>query len=345
MPKSVTGGCYFIGANTSSGFVNYTDEILCGVNRVYIIKGGPGTGKSTLMKRFAELGELRGHTVERYYCSSDSRSLDGVVLRDVGIGIIDGTSPHCTEPKYPGAREEIVYLGDLWNGEMLRSRMDEIKVLCERKSECFAAIYKYLSVCRVLKNECNRLLSSCRKQEKATAAVRRMMSRIGKGNGFRILPRQISAVGMDGMASLDTYVENADEVWLISDRRGISGMLFGMMLSEAEQLGLETYISRDHLLEPNALYFPEKRLAVVSACDAGKATRVINSERFTDSVSLSEHRMALRFLKKLENELFGRALALLREVKTCHFALEDIYCGAMDFDGLDEVLERVTAEV
>lgn len=93
MPETVTKGRYFIGANTSAGFVNYTDEILCGLDRVYIIKGGPGTGKSTLMKRFAAYAEEWGHTVERYFCSSDSDSLDGVVLRDAGTGIIDGTAP------------------------------------------------------------------------------------------------------------------------------------------------------------------------------------------------------------------------------------------------------------
>lgn len=345
MPKTVTGGCYFIGANTSSGFVNYTDEILCGVDRVYIIKGGPGTGKSTLMKRFAEFAEAHGHTAERYYCSSDSSSLDGVVLRDAGIGVIDGTAPHCAEPKYPGAREELVNLGAFWNAERLRSRFDEIKSLCDRKSECFAAVYKYLSVCRVIKTERDRLLSSCQKHEKARKAVHRMMSEVGHGGGFALHPRQISAVGMCEVTELDTYAENADEVWLVSDRRDVSGMLFNMIISEAEKLGLEAYISRDHLLEPNALYFPEKRLAVVGSCDAGRVTRLINCERFIDSAVLSEHRMALRFLKKLENEMFDRALSLLGEVKACHFMLENIYSGAMDFNGLDAVLDRITAEV
>lgn len=86
------------------------------------------------MKRFAAYAEERGHTVERYFCSSDSDSLDGVVLRDAGTGIIDGTAPHCADPKYPGAREEIVNIGRLWDTGLLRGRFDEIKTLCDRKS-------------------------------------------------------------------------------------------------------------------------------------------------------------------------------------------------------------------
>lgn len=342
MPETVTKGRYFIGANTSAGFVNYTDEILCGFDRVYIIKGGPGTGKSTLMKRFAAYAEERGHTVERYFCSSDSDSLDGVVLRDAGTGIIDGTAPHCADPKYPGAREEIVNIGRLWDTGLLRGRFDEIKTLCDRKSGLFATVYKYFSVCRSLRTEREKLVSGCEKSDKAEAAVRRLMERFGRGGGFRLIPRQISAVGMNGVCNFGTFAENADEIWLISDRRGIAGNFLGMMIKEAGSLGLETHISRDHLLEPDALYFPEKRIAVVSDCDAGKAARIINTDRFINGAGLSEHRAALRFLKKLENELFSRALSLFGEIRTCHFAVEDIYRGAMDFGGLEPVFEQIT---
>lgn len=42
----------FAGANTSEGFVNFFGEILAAnTNRVFIIKGGPGVGKSTFMKK------------------------------------------------------------------------------------------------------------------------------------------------------------------------------------------------------------------------------------------------------------------------------------------------------
>ena len=77
---------YFIGANTSRGFINYGDEIFEDLRKLYVIKGGPGTGKSTFMKRFASKAEEKGYNVEYYYCSSDPSSLDGVVVTEQRIG-------------------------------------------------------------------------------------------------------------------------------------------------------------------------------------------------------------------------------------------------------------------
>ena len=51
---------YFTCANSSKGFCNFFDSNLQGLNNLYILKGGPGTGKSTLMKKigahFYDLG-------------------------------------------------------------------------------------------------------------------------------------------------------------------------------------------------------------------------------------------------------------------------------------------------
>lgn len=346
MPETVTKSeRYFIGANTSAGFVNYTDEILCGLKKVYIIKGGPGTGKSTFMKRLVSYAGEHGLKTEQYFCSSDSTSLDGVVLRDAGIGIIDGTPPHSADPRYPGAREEIIDFGAFWDTRLLEAQSETIKSLSDRKSGLFATAYKYLSVCRSIRNEREALLSAGSKNEKAAAAVRRLFRHTGQGRGFRLIPRQISAVGMNGITDFGTYAANAGEIWLVNDRRGLSSAIFGMMISEAEKLGLETQISRNYLLEPDALYFPETGVAVLSDCDAGKASKIINTDRFIDPEKLAEKRASLRFLVKLENELFRRALGIFGEIRECHFAVEDIYRQAMCFDGLRTAFDKIVSKL
>ena len=53
--------------------------------QMYLIKSGPGCGKSTLMKRLARKAEQQGQPIERVHCASDPDSLDGVVfLRAAG---------------------------------------------------------------------------------------------------------------------------------------------------------------------------------------------------------------------------------------------------------------------
>ena len=73
---------FFAAANTGDGFKSFFEKTFFSptIERRYIIKGGPGTGKSSFLKRIALHAEDKGNDVEYYYCSSDTRSLDGIVL-------------------------------------------------------------------------------------------------------------------------------------------------------------------------------------------------------------------------------------------------------------------------
>lgn len=87
---------FFLGANTPQGFVSRFDQ-LADVNdgwRTFVIKGGPGSGKSTMMKKIKEaIGGGHGD-IELIHCSSDVDSLDGVIASGLKFSIADGTAPH-----------------------------------------------------------------------------------------------------------------------------------------------------------------------------------------------------------------------------------------------------------
>ena len=330
-----TRQAYFFGANTARGFVNYADDIFGGIRKRYWIKGGPGTGKSTLMKRVAAVAEEKGYTVERYVCASDDKSLDGVVIPSLSIGIADATAPHLLETRYPGASEELWDLGAFWDRRLLEERYEAIKALVDSKSLAYASVYKYLGVGMTLRGERGRLLSSCIDKEKMEKAAERLIRRMGAGKGFRLLPRQITAIGMGGEVVLDTYEAMAEERWQIVDSRGLQGAMLDCLLHHAERAGLTVLVSRDPMLEADALYFPEVRIAVSSRGNAEKADRVINTERFVQRERLSDQRRRIRFLSRLEKELMTRVSELFCEIKTKHFALEGLYRDAMDFDAME----------
>lgn len=86
----------FPGGNTSQGFYSFYQYIISQdtARRKICIKGGPGTGKSTLMKKVGEFFNLKGYDIEYHHCSSDNNSLDGVVIKGLNIAIVDGTAPH-----------------------------------------------------------------------------------------------------------------------------------------------------------------------------------------------------------------------------------------------------------
>lgn len=87
---------YFLGANTPGGFYSLMDKLLdpAKARAIYILKGGPGCGKSTLMKQLGAWAEERGCACEYIWCSGDPDSLDGLILPDLAVAIADGTAPH-----------------------------------------------------------------------------------------------------------------------------------------------------------------------------------------------------------------------------------------------------------
>ena len=84
----------FFGSITDSENVNFIDDLTENLNKRYFIKGRPGTGKSTFLKKLSKALKENGFDVEEYYCSFDKESLDMVVSRELSVCVFDSTSPH-----------------------------------------------------------------------------------------------------------------------------------------------------------------------------------------------------------------------------------------------------------
>jgi len=113
---------YFLGANSPTGFYSLYHQLIDRetARAVYLIKGGPGCGKSSLMGRVARHAEAAGHTVEYIICSGDPDSLDAVYLPELGVALADATSPHVLEPKFPGVVEHYLDLGQYYDSARSR---------------------------------------------------------------------------------------------------------------------------------------------------------------------------------------------------------------------------------
>lgn len=87
---------YFLGANAPSGFYSLYDQLLPPeqARSIFILKGGPGCGKSTLMRTVAKRAEAAGERVEYILCSGDPDSLDAIIFPSRKAAIVDGTAPH-----------------------------------------------------------------------------------------------------------------------------------------------------------------------------------------------------------------------------------------------------------
>ncbi|MCI8388578.1 MAG: hypothetical protein HFE63_08960 [Clostridiales bacterium] len=360
---------YFAAANSAGGFVSWFDEIFSpdNIDRIYIIKGGSGTGKSTLMKRIAARGVELGCTCEYFYCSSDPYSLDGIILRGGkgmkydSIAVIDGTAPHTRDPKLPGAAEEIVNLGEFWHTDALREHRGEIAKLCSAKSALFSQAYEYLFAAgeldRLLRQDAARFVL----REKLESAVERLLTQFARSvhfspNSKRREPiattRPVSAISTSGLVSYDTYRELPGKIYAVADLMGSAPFLFDALIDTAKQMGLDTQRA-PMPLDPKlseALYLPELGLSIVNTPSLDESScefeKIINMARFIDRDSLeASDRQRRRMLSKCSRELLDGALAKLDEVKRIHADVEKIYIAAMDFEAVDSyakgLIERI----
>lgn len=128
----------FLAANSAEGFISHFGNCYDPSEgwRAYIIKGGPGTGKSSFMKRVKARAEEQGEHIVEVFCASDPTSLDGLILQNKKLVFIDGTAPHVVEPRLPGVCENLLDFGRFWNADRLALKREEITAATEKNKAC-----------------------------------------------------------------------------------------------------------------------------------------------------------------------------------------------------------------
>lgn len=135
---------YYAGGNTAKGFVHFFESNFQELERLFILKGGPGTGKSTLMKAVGAYWANKGYALEWIHCSSDIGSVDAILIPEIRAGIVDGTAPHIIEPALPGIVDDYVNLGVAWDRNKLVPHKEEIQTVNEKIKTAYQNAYQDL---------------------------------------------------------------------------------------------------------------------------------------------------------------------------------------------------------
>ncbi|MBO5909480.1 MAG: hypothetical protein J6Q67_06990, partial [Clostridia bacterium] len=143
----ISNAKYFLAANSAEGFFSEFNSCYNPFDDwyAYIIKGGPGTGKSSFMKKVLKTAEGKGIAADEVYCTGDPDSLDAVILPALKIIIMDGTSPHVVDPALPGISDEIINFGQFWDKKKLEDRKNEVISATKRNKALHRSAAKYIS--------------------------------------------------------------------------------------------------------------------------------------------------------------------------------------------------------
>lgn len=342
----------FMGANTSVGFVSRFDQICENekLRKIYVIKGGAGTGKSTLMKKVAEEFFGNGYIVERVHCSSDPNSLDAVIVEEKGFAILDGTPPHPVEPKYPGAKETLVNFYPSWNEEKLESDFDKIKSLVEKYTEYHKKACGLISVASALLKENMRVAKRCINYSKIDRYVKNLLKREfnkkSDGEGKENV-RFYSAITPKGVKLYtDTIEEVCDKCYVIEDDIGaVSQLILKAVKEFAVSAGMAIFsaycvVSPYEKLEH--IIIPQLRLAFLTSNKFHKVElslpcKRVKAVRFTDTHCLDEKKQYIAFNKKAAKQFLDEAVNNMKYAKAYHDELEQCYIKQVDFIMLDKI--------
>lgn len=342
----------FIAANTYKGFFSYFDELIYGSENteVYLIKGGPGCGKSTFMKSIAKAAAEKGCNVEQIFCSSDKDSLDGVVLRDTGKVIIDATPPHSFDMKYPGVNQNIIDFSQFWSKSELKADKTQIIELFNEISERYKTVYGLLKIAGYIQIKMSATLEQRTNIDKVTEYIKKLIKQnaiVSIESNPEIKNRMLSCFSGDGVITLsETTCKLCDEIIVFEDSADIAHILLNRLASILTKLGYDTLRIHNPLIPESRLeqvLVPQLRLGFVATkhifspdIQSEKIIKKINTKSFTDKEYYSQNKNKFAFLKKSEKEFIDRACNEIKQIKELHDRLESFYIKAMDYNKLNE---------
>lgn len=334
---------YFAASNTENGFVSYfAENFRDRADRCYIIKGGPGTGKSHLMQEMGAAFEAVGGDVEYYYCSSDPASLDGlyVELENGSVAVLDGTAPHAEDIVRPGTVDNILDLGRFWDARILRERKSEIELLGRRKSNAYAAAYRALSAYGSLRRTADALVEECTDIGAIKEDTAKLAMNFPKE---KLLRTPISAVGMRGRVSFDTYRENARLNLSVADSRGygISYLYFDHLISACGG----GRVSPHPIMKRRFCGILAGGISLTETAITDIGDKVIDSSEFVDRSAYLTVKSRVERIRLLAEGALDEADIAFRDAGEAHMKIEEIFISAMDFAAKEEYSRDLCAKI
>lgn len=347
--------CYYLGANTPSGFYSLYDQLIDPetARDVRILKGGPGCGKSTLMKQVGGALEEQGYAVEYIRCSGDPDSLDAVVIPALGAAVVDGTAPHVVEPKYPGLVESYVDLGACYDRAALQAVGPELKGCMKGYKARYSRAYRCLTAAAQLEEDVRALLVTPALEAKMAKRARGILSREIKGAGDqagRAVQRFLGGITWQGvLREYGTVEAQCSKVYELSDTYGLAHTMLTCLAAGAMAAGHDVVACPDPLFPDRMahLLIPALSLAFVSTTPElpwpHRPYRRIRLDAMADGELLRRSRARLRFSRKVTGALLEEAVDALGQAKAMHDELEGLYNPHVDFDQVhrrgEEIIE------
>lgn len=346
---------FFPGGNTSQGFYSFYHYLVKPtVKRKFILKGGPGVGKSHLMKQIGTHFLDKGQALEYHWCSSDPDSLDGIVIGAHQAAVLDGTAPHIVDPRYPGAVDEIIDLGRYWQRSQIAAHRPEVIDISDHISFCFTQAYHRLKESYLAWEEWSvyphRVRDDRSVYRNTLALTKDFLQETAPAERAEIRHLFAGAITPAGkLLKADLILESDTAVFAIkgSPGSGVKDLLDHLVnMIKLTGLSAEIYHNPFDPLQVDMVYLPDYNRALVDVSDylfpyaqqlsSSRYRRQLDFDQLLPVDSLNPYAKRIALARERLESGIQEAIEWIEQAKQLHDQLEGIYIEAMDFPAIDQ---------
>lgn len=344
----------FPGGNTYIGSYPLFDYIIPkNVNRIFCLKGGPGVGKSSMMKKIAKEFVELGYNLELFYCTSDPSSLDGIVIKELGVVLLDGTAPHIVDPKNPGAIDEIVNLGEYWTLEGIEKNKDKIIECNKDISSSFRRAYKFLAAAEPIYRDIEEKYVDSVDFGKVNIITEKLLDDLfSKINSTGVYKKErhlfgtaITPVGHVDYA--DSMLANTKKVYYLNGEIGTGKTtLLRKVYEKAVEKGMEVEVYHYPLIPDKieTILINDLDIAITTS-SIYKDEEVLDLNLCVNEDKLSPYKEEIEFDKKMLDDMINYAIQNLSQAKSKHDVIEAYYVPNMHFEDIDKLKDELIKRI
>lgn len=260
------------------------------------------------------------------------------------------------EPKYPGAVERYVNMGDCYDKAALWPLKQDIMDCMSGYKGCYQRAYRCLgAAAEIMEDQRSALLTDPLAQKlakRARSILTREIPRQKASQPGQVKQRFLGAITHKGPVCLyGTALARCGRVYVLTNNCGLAHELLIHLLAGATANGYDTVACPDPMAPDRLahLLIPQLGLAFLTATAdlpfPGEPSRRIRLDTAAEGEVLRRSRPRLRFAKKVSAALVEEAVSSLAQAKAMHDDLETIYNPHVDFGMVDRLAQDVWQEI